>query len=141
MVKQKDRKSRYFSLKSLSDALSLMQKRYVCNSRISKVPVQDSCGKITAEAIYSPISIPSAHLSAMDGIAVKSRDTIGATDQRPVEVTDFALVNTGNVIPDGYDAVIMIEDVEEQNGSYLVRSPVPLWHHIRPSVRISPSMR
>lgn len=132
MVKQKDRKSRYFSLKSLSDALSLMQKRYVCNSRISKVPVQDSCGKITAEAIYSPISIPSAHLSAMDGIAVKSRDTIGATDQRPVEVTDFALVNTGNVIPDGYDAVIMIEDVEEQNGSYLVRSPVPLWHHIRP---------
>jgi len=68
----------------------------------------------------------------MDGIAIKSRDTRRATDHRPVQLTDYHRVITGNVIPQGYDAVIMTEDLEEKDGAFLIRSPIPPWKHIRP---------
>lgn len=132
MVKENDKATRYLTLTSLDQALSTLQKRFICKPRVVKIPVLNSSGKITADAIFSPLSIPSAHLSAMDGIAVKSEETIGATDQKPVRITNIVRVNTGNVIPDGFDAVIMIEDVMEQDGSYLIYSAAHPWQHIRP---------
>jgi putative molybdopterin biosynthesis protein len=123
---------RYLTLTSLDDAIRLMLERFSCTPRTVTVPVQDSCGMITAQAVFSPISYPALHLSAMDGIAVKSQDTLGATDQKPVLLTDGIRVNTGNVIPDGYDAVIMIEDVVIDKGGYLIRSSAHPWQHIRP---------
>ena len=86
---------------------------------------------MTAFAVHAPL-YPAGHLSAMDGIAVRSADTHGATDQSPVLITDYARVNTGNLIPSGYDAVIMIEDTEETGEGYLVRSSAYPWQHIRP---------
>lgn len=117
---------------SLADALHLLRNRFSCSPRVVRIPVQKSFGKITAEAIISPQTVPAAHLSAMDGIAVKSRSTIGATDQQPVTLMDFGRVNTGNVIPDGFDAVIMIEDIEEHDGSFQIHSAAHPWQHIRP---------
>jgi putative molybdopterin biosynthesis protein len=132
MVKDRDRATRYFSLTSLPDALRQLHERFSYTPRITRVPVQHSYGKIAAQAVFSSLSVPAIHLSAMDGIAVKTRDTIGATDQKPVTLTDVVRVNTGNVIPDGYDAVIMIEDVADQGGSFLIRSSAHPWQHIRP---------
>ncbi|MFH0967089.1 MAG: molybdopterin biosynthesis protein [Methanobacteriota archaeon] len=132
MVKEGDGATRYLTLTSLSDALCQLREHFPCSPRVIRVPVQNSFGKITAEAIFSPLSVPAAHLSAMDGIAVKSRDTIGATDQKPIDLIDVVRVNTGNVIPDGYDAVIMIEDVIRQDGTYQIRSSAHPWQHIRP---------
>lgn len=123
---------RYFRLTSLSDALKQLQERFTFSPRITRIPVQNSCGKITAEAILSPLSVPAAHLSAMDGIAVKSSETIGATEQKPVTLADAVRINTGNVIPDGYDAVIMIEDVVETDGTYQIHASAHPWQHIRP---------
>ncbi|MDD1723912.1 MAG: molybdopterin biosynthesis protein, partial [Methanospirillum sp.] len=132
MVKEEQKSMRYFRLTSLPDALKQLQERFTFSTRVTRIPVQDSFGKITAEAIISPLSVPGAHLSAMDGIAVKSIETIGATEQKPVTLTGVARVNTGNIIPDGYDAVIMIEDVVEENGTYQIRSSAHPWQHIRP---------
>ena len=62
----------------------------------------------------------------MDGIAVKSQDTTGAGEQRPVILRDYLRVNTGNIVPSQFDAVIMIEDVEEIGESdYIIRSAAP----------------
>ncbi|HWQ65634.1 MAG TPA: molybdopterin biosynthesis protein [Methanospirillum sp.] len=132
MVRKGKEDMGYLKLTSLDDALRQLRERFRCSPRITSVPVQNSFGKITAEAIISPQTIPVAHLSAMDGIAVKAVDTIGATDQRPVTLSDIVRINTGNVIPDGFDAVIMIEDVEEQDGLYTIRSSTHPWQHIRP---------
>jgi len=132
MVNDEREAKRYLTLTSLSEALRILQERFTCEPRCARVPVQNSYGKITAKAIFSTLSVPSAHLSAMDGIAVHSRETIGATDQKPLALTNFVRVNTGNVIPDGFDAVIMIEDVEEHDGKYLIRSSAHPWQHIRP---------
>jgi putative molybdopterin biosynthesis protein len=50
----------------------------------------------------------------MDGIAVHSQDTVNASESKPVILMhqkDFVYVNTGNPLPEGFDAVIKIEDV------------------------------
>jgi putative molybdopterin biosynthesis protein len=69
----------------------------------------------------------------MDGIAVRSEDTLGAYEQNPVTLNDFARVNTGNVIPPGYDAVIMIEDVRLEGSSTIIRKAASPWQHVRPA--------
>jgi len=46
----------------------------------------------------------------MDGIAVRSNDTLGASEQSPVRLP-VANVSHRNVVPREYDSVIMIEDV------------------------------
>ena len=125
-------KDRYLKLTELKDALSILKSRCLNNSISRTVPVSQSAGRVTASAIYSKLSIPSWHLSAMDGIAVASKDTIGATEQNPKLIKHGIRINTGNIIPDGFDAVIMIEDVVEAVDGYIIRSSVSSWSNIRP---------
>lgn len=123
---------RYLQLKSLSEGLRLLHTRFPNEAGIEEVPVQDSIGRVTAHAVHAPLSFPAGHLSAMDGLAVKAEDTHGATDQSPVLITDYIRVNTGNLIPSEYDAVIMIEDTEEADDGFLIRMSAYPWQHIRP---------
>ena len=62
--------------------------------------------------------MPAFHASAMDGIVVDSKKTIGANEQRPIVLNldqDFVVVDTGDPIPEGPDAVIMVEDIQWLN--------------------------
>ncbi len=132
MVEGDEERTRFFTLTSLKDALSELHRRFPGEPRIVHVPVQNASGRITAEAVFSPISFPGTHLSAMDGIAVRSAETIGATEQKPKTLPHAVRVNTGNTIPDGYDAVIMIEDLKEENNGFTIYAPAHPWQHIRP---------
>lgn len=40
-----------------------------------KIPVTESCGRITSHAVYAHICAPHYHASAMDGIALRAKDT------------------------------------------------------------------
>jgi putative molybdopterin biosynthesis protein len=78
------------------------------------IHVIDSLGRVTAEAVIAKISSPFYHSSAMDGYAVKFTDTFDATERIPkrLKVGEQAVyVDTGDPIPEGFNAVIMIEDV------------------------------
>jgi putative molybdopterin biosynthesis protein len=78
------------------------------------VAVIDSHARITAEAVFAKLSSPFYHSSAMDGYAVKFADTIGASEGNPkkLKIPEQAVYTaTGDPLPDGFDAVIMIEDV------------------------------
>ncbi|PYZ93833.1 molybdopterin biosynthesis protein [Salipaludibacillus keqinensis] len=100
------------------------------------VTTEKSVGRITAEPIYAHSSNPHFHASAMDGIAVRSRDTEEAHETNPLRLTehdDFVYVDTGNLIPHGFDAVIMIEDVNEvKTGVLEIIAPALPWQRIRP---------
>jgi putative molybdopterin biosynthesis protein len=79
------------------------------------VRITDSLGRVTAAAVIANISSPFYHSSAMDGYAVKFSDTFGASERTPrcLSIGNQALpVDTGDPIPDGFNAVIMIEDVQ-----------------------------
>ena len=98
------------------------------------VAVQESCGRITAEAVYANINAPHYAASAMDGVALRAKDSFGATETTPVTLTEkqFVVVDTGDPVPEGCDAVIMVEDiVKNADGSVTIHSPAAPWQHIR----------
>jgi len=124
---------RYFSLVSLDEAQQTIRETFSFVPRTIAVPLEEATGRISAEPAFARSSVPPVHLAAMDGIAVRSADTAGAHEQRPVILPDAVRINTGNVVPKGYDAVIMIEDVETtDDGSFIIRRATAPWQHIRP---------
>lgn len=98
------------------------------------IPVYESCGRVTAEAVYAHICAPHYTASAMDGVAVCARDTFGATETTPVSLhpEQFTVLDTGDPVPEGRDAVIMVEDlVKNEDGSITIHAAAAPWQHIR----------
>ncbi len=99
-----------------------------------RIPVYKACGRITASPVYSVICAPHYAASAMDGVAVSARDTFGATETTPVTLIaqQYTELDTGDPIPEGCDAVIMVEDiVHQENGSITIHEAAAPWQHIR----------
>lgn len=97
------------------------------------IPVRQSLHRITAEPVIAKRSSPHYTASAMDGVAVKSAMTIGATEGEPLNIMagDFLEVDTGDFVPKEYDAVIMIEDINFfPDHIQIIKAAVP-WQHIR----------
>lgn len=97
------------------------------------IPVQDALNRITYQAVYARISSPHYNSCAMDGIATKAANTFGASETTPVLLLEsmYMPVDTGDPLPDGYDCVVMIEDViQTTKGVKLITSAVP-WQHVR----------
>jgi putative molybdopterin biosynthesis protein len=124
---------RYLSLISFDEALHLLKSSFKNPGRTETIPVTRALGRAIATPVYARYSVPEVNLSAMDGIAVKSRDTFGATDQCPVTLDNVARVNTGNILPPQFDAVIMIEDTWESGGRFQIRKAAFPWQHVRPA--------
>ena len=113
------------------------------------IQVKDSLGRITAEAIIAKISSPFYHSSAMDGYAVRFVDTFGASETSPKRLRaeeQAVYVDTGDPMPDGFNAVIMIEDVnivgakskgqsakseKDESGYIEIISPATPWQNVR----------
>jgi len=102
--------------------------------KIETIDVRNSLDRITASAIFARYSSPLFNASAMDGIAVRAKDTDNASETAPVILTEdkYLVVDTGDPIHPPYDAVIMAEDiVDEEEGVRITASAHP-WQHIRP---------
>ena len=102
--------------------------------RVESVGIDDAIGRILAEDIVAGMDIPSFNRAAMDGYAVKAKDTfesgqfspkvltlvgeVHAGDKPEVGVNDGECVQvaTGAVMPAGADAVVMVEDTDFENG-------------------------
>lgn len=102
------------------------------------VSVIDSLGRVTAEAVFAKVSSPFYHSAAMDGFAVRFSDTFGADETRPVSLrigAEALPVDTGDPIPEGFNAVIMIEDVnivKKNNHEFIeIIEPATPWQHVR----------
>ena len=98
------------------------------------VPTCEAADRVTAKAVYAHISAPHYLACAMDGIALRSEATFGAGETSPVTLTaaEYIPVDTGDPLPEGCDAVVMIEDVvrTEDGNVRLYDAAVP-WQHIR----------
>jgi putative molybdopterin biosynthesis protein len=124
---------RYLNVMPLDDVLTLLAREFPVMPSIETLPLEAASGRITASPLFGKYSVPEIHLAAMDGIAVVSKETKGASEQHPVTLHQTVRVNTGNVVPPGYDAVIMIEDVWETEGLYTIRKATAPWQHVRPA--------
>jgi molybdopterin molybdotransferase len=114
-------------------------------TQTTTVSIVNSLNKTAAENIYSPKDIPGFNRSTMDGFAVKSQDTFGASLSSPLilevkykcqmgKTPDFRLntgeaaaIGTGAMLPNGADSVIMIE-----NTSWLNDSEIEIYSSVSP---------
>ncbi len=100
------------------------------------VPLTDARGRVTADPVWAKISSPHYDSAAMDGIAVRSANTLGATETSPLRLMvgeQAVWVDTGDPMPDGFDAVIMVEVVHEIDVDTLeIQSPAAPYQHVRP---------
>ncbi|GBE58017.1 molybdopterin molybdenumtransferase [bacterium BMS3Abin01] len=99
------------------------------------VPVDDSLHRVTAEPVFALASSPHNHCAAMDGFAVRFTDTVNASEAEPLRLSlaSQALpLDTGDPMPEGFDTVIMIEDVDPVSREEIeITSPATPWQHVR----------
>ncbi|MBN1563292.1 MAG: molybdopterin molybdotransferase MoeA [Anaerolineae bacterium] len=97
---------------------------------VEMLPTHESLGRVTAQAIHSPEALPAFKRSTVDGYAVRAADTFGASDSLPAYLDvigevlmgqaaavtvgkgQTALIHTGGMVPDGADAVVMVEHTQ-----------------------------
>jgi len=120
----------YLNTIDISELDSLFDK-LLSERVIETIDVKLSIGRVTSSEVIALLSSPFYNASAMDGIAVKHLDTVNASETNLVRLTNYEYVNTGNPIPIEYDAVIMIEDINEIDGIHIIK-PAKLFQHIRP---------
>ena len=120
-------------IQAREDYLALLQS-HGFGPKTEIIPVFESCGRVTARAVYAHICAPHYAASAMDGVAVTAKDTFGATETTPVTLSpeQFIVLDTGDPIPEDRDAVIMVEDiVKNTDGSITIHAAAAPWQHIR----------
>jgi molybdenum cofactor synthesis domain-containing protein len=127
----------YLKMKTLEEAKEIFFSRFGMDLRTGaeEIPTRDSLGRITAKPVFANISTPTYHSAAMDGIAVKAEETYGTTERNPTILVigeDALWINTGQGIPPGFNAVIMVEKIHQVDESRLeIRSPAYPWQNIR----------
>jgi len=130
----------YLKLTTREEALERLLERFQKSPlTLEKTPLEKSWGRILAENTVAVLSSPAFHGAAMDGVALKAANTFGAGERRPKTLTigrDAYWVNTGQALPPGCDAVVMVENVisgKADDGSETIslEKAVFPWQHVR----------
>ncbi len=124
-------------LKTLThdEALVKINETFGGGRRTEILPLGEALGRLTAEAVYAKRSNPHYHASAMDGIALRASLTEDVHERNPLRLSpgiDAHVVDTGDVLPEACDAVVMIEDVtRDGDGYFVIISRAHPWQHVR----------
>ncbi|HTY76158.1 MAG TPA: gephyrin-like molybdotransferase Glp [Candidatus Nanoarchaeia archaeon] len=128
----------YEALQTWFDVLQVKRCREV------SIPLEDGFNRILAEDAVAQEDLPRFDRSAVDGYAVRAEDTSGASQQKPLlfrltegeEFTDTShreakQVWTGNPLPKGANAVVMVENTKK------VESKIEVWTQAAPHDNVS----
>jgi molybdopterin molybdotransferase len=123
---------------------------YIAPLGIERVALLDSLGRVLAEPVRAPMTLPAWDNSAMDGYAVRGADIDAATRDQPVQLRvletvaagafasrtvgagEAIRIMTGAPIPEGSDTVIRVEDTDGGLESVLIRDARDARRNIRP---------
>ena len=134
----------FFNVMTVDEASGEILKRFKeFQFKKEEVALLDSLNRVLGEDIYSDIDVPEFDRSTVDGYAILSRDSYGATDSIPtiLDIVGEVLmgeeakgeissgqamyVPTGGMIPEGADGMIMIENTEKlDEETLLLNSPI-----------------
>ena len=115
----------YLSMKTLEEAKTEFFSRFGLDLRsgAEEVRTEESHGRVTAEPIFARMSTPTYHSAAMDGVAVKAEETYGTTERNPKALKvgrDALWINTGQAIPESFNAVIMVEKLHQLDQEHML---------------------
>jgi len=134
---------------SVEEAKEIILSKIERLEETEEVPILESLGRVLDEEIYAEADIPPFDNSAMDGYAVRFEDTSGAWPGDPVELKvlgdvaagylpDRAIgegeairIMTGAQMPEGANAVVMVENTERTDGGVLIFAPVRPGENVR----------
>lgn len=127
-------------MRPIKDTLPLDEARALIDSvahpvtRTERVPLLEASGRVVAADVLSARDVPPFSRAGMDGFAVVAEDTFGASRYEPRTLTWIEKVYTGQVpvkalsrgqcveiatgapMPEGADAVVMVEETERGDG-------------------------
>jgi molybdopterin molybdotransferase len=110
-----------------------------------RVPIERAAGRVLAEPVAALVDLPPFASSAMDGYALRAADTAdpptrlpiiariaaGSPADRPLAPGEAMAISTGGAVPEGADAVVPLELVEESDEALDVPQPVAPGANIR----------
>ena len=126
-------------------ALQLVMQAAVPITRSEMVPLLDADGRVAARDVTAAMDVPPFDRAAMDGYAVIAEDTFGASTHAPrtltcvdrvftgqaperaVRSSECVEIATGAPMPDGADAVVMVEETERDPDGTTVRVLTPVY--------------
>ena len=137
----------FFKVLAPQDALQLLLSvEPVGTERIASVKGR---ARVLAEDLYSAVDLPHFHRAAMDGYAVKAKDTFGASQSlpaylklagvvemgkeaaQPLATGEAIRISTGGMMPPESDAVVMVEYTDETSGGLVeIHRGVSPWQNV-----------
>lgn len=128
-------------LATVEEAKKLLFNGLKVERKIVSVPLQCALNRVLAEDIIAEENLPRFDRSAVDGYAVKAEDTFGVSQFKPkiLKLTDKSEVKkgeakqvwTGNPLPKGADAVLMLENAKRLDNE------VEVWTAVTPGENVS----
>ena len=115
---------------SIEEARAIIERAIQPIDRTEVLPLLQANGRVLAQEIVSTADVPPFSRAAMDGYAVRSEDTIGASRTTPRTLRRIETIYTGQIpknrlgagecaeiatgapMPDGADAVVMVEETD-----------------------------
>jgi molybdenum cofactor synthesis domain-containing protein len=112
------------------------------------VPLGLALGRVLSSEVESPVDVPPFDRATVDGFAVKSADTFGAEEHNPVGLKlkgvveigerprlsvskdEALMIATGAPVPDGADAVVMVENTAEKKSEVQVYRAVAMGENV-----------
>ena len=122
---------------------------YSLSPREEEILVAAALGRVNARDVLAPIALPVFDNSAMDGFVLNSRETLGASVEKPVLLPvqgavkagddkrlilgrhETLRIMTGSFIPQGADAVLAKENAVIHEDTLVIQEPVPVGQNIR----------
>ena len=114
-----------------------------------RIPTVRARARVLAEDLHSAVDLPHFHRAAMDGYAVKAKDTFGASQSlpaylklsgivemgkeatRPLATCEAIRISTGGMMPPESDAVVMVEYCDEvEAGLVEIHRGVSPWQNV-----------
>ncbi len=139
------------SLVSFQDAMFIIMENVIPIEATESVMLEHASGRVLSEDIVATVDVPHFPRAAMDGYAVHAEDTFGAGPLNPVLLKIVGTIHAGEVfkgtvpkgyavqvatgspIPEGTDAVVMVEDTEREGDWVRIYKKIPPGGNLSPA--------
>ena len=126
----------FLKIKECDEAQDIIQNLFdkYCTAQSEEIDCEDAYGRVLFNDVYSRMDFPPFDKALKDGFAILSEDSYGASEESPntLEVIDFLEagsitdkkvekgkcieISTGAAMPEGANAVVMVEYCEKFDG-------------------------